>query len=110
MTAGLSLMKIASTALAKSFLLPFGLSAGMSVVDAAIQKKKKKKKNGSGTTALIISNGEMKDVMKIVKQLEEWKLLIQGICETIENETKEQNGGFLSMLLGTLAASILGNT
>ena len=71
MTAGLSLMKIASTALAKSFLLPFGLSAGMSVVDAAIQKKKKKKKNGSGTTALIISNGEMKDVMKIVKQLEE---------------------------------------
>ena len=44
MTAGLSLMKIASTALAKSFLLPFGLSAGMSVVDAAIQKKKKKKK------------------------------------------------------------------
>ena len=109
MTAGLSLMKIASTALAKSFLLPFGLSAGMSVVDAAIQKKKKKK-NGTGTTALIISNGEMKDVMKIVKQLEEWKLLIQGICETIENETKEQNGGFLSMLLGTLAASILGNT
>ena len=108
MTAGLSLMKIVSTALAKSFLLPFGLSAGMSVVDAAIQKKKKK--NGSGTTALIISNGEMKDVMKIVKQLEEWKLLIQGICETIENETKEQNGGFLSMLLGTLAASILGNT
>ena len=69
MTAGLSLMKIVSTALAKSFLLPFGLSAGMSVVDAAIQKKKKK--NGSGTTALIISNGEMKDVMKIVKQLEE---------------------------------------
>ena len=44
MTAGLSLIKIASTALAKSFLLPFGLSAGMSVVDAAIQKKKKKKK------------------------------------------------------------------
>ena len=42
MTAGLSLMKIVSTALAKSFLLPFGLSAGMSVVDAAIQKKKKK--------------------------------------------------------------------
>ena len=59
-------MKIASTALAKSFLLPFGLSAGMSVADAAIQKKKKKK-YGSGTTALIISNGEMKDVMKIVK-------------------------------------------
>ena len=41
MTAGLSLIKIASMALAKSFLLPFGLSAGMSVVDAAIQKKKK---------------------------------------------------------------------
>ena len=47
--------------------------------------------------------------MKIVKSLEEWGLLIKGISETIKNEAKEQKGGFLSILLGTLAASILGN-
>ena len=48
-------------------------------------------------------------VMKIVKPLEESGLLIQGISETIKNEAKEQKGGFPPMLLGTLAASILGN-
>ena len=47
--------------------------------------------------------------MKIVKSLEEAGLLIKGISETIKNEAKEQKGGFLSILLGTLAASILGN-
>ena len=47
--------------------------------------------------------------MKIVKLLEESVLLIPGISETIKNKTKEQNGRFLSMLLGTLAASILQN-
>ena len=47
--------------------------------------------------------------MKIVKSLEELGLLIKGISETIKNEAKEQKGRFLSMLLGTLAASILGN-
>ena len=48
--------------------------------------------------------------MKIIKSLEESELLIKGISETIENETKEQKGGVLSVILGTLAASILGNT
>ena len=47
--------------------------------------------------------------MKIVKSLEESGLLIKGISETIKNEAKEQKGGFLSILLGTLAASTLGN-
>ena len=47
--------------------------------------------------------------MKIVKSLEESGLLIKGISETTKNEAKEQKGGFLSILLGTLAASILGN-
>ena len=51
----------------------------------------------------------MEDIMKIVKSLEESGLLIKGISETIKNETKEQNGGFLPMLLGTLAASLLGS-
>ena len=51
----------------------------------------------------------MKSIMKIVKSLEEFGLLILGITETIKNEAKEQKGGFLRMLLGTLAASVLEN-
>ena len=64
---------------------------------------------GSGTTALINSNKEINDVMKIVKFLEESGLLIKGVSETIKNEAKKLKGGFLSMLLGTLGASLLGN-
>ena len=63
---------------------------------------------GSGTTALIISNEEMNDIMKIVKSLEEFGLLIKDASETIKNEAKEQKGQFLSMLLDTLGA-LLGN-
>ena len=51
----------------------------------------------------------MNDIMKIVKSLEEQALLIKGISKTIENEAKEQKGGFLGVLLGTLVASLLGN-
>ena len=105
MTAGLPLMKNVHTPLAKNVLLPFGLSAGISAADAAIQKKL----YGSRTTVLIISNEEMDDIMKIVKSLEESGLLIKGISETNKNEAKEQKGRFLPMLLGTLVASILGN-
>ena len=47
--------------------------------------------------------------MKIVKSLEDSGLLLKGVSETIQNEAKEQKGGFLSMLLGTLGASLLGN-
>ena len=64
---------------------------------------------GSGYTMPIISNEEMNDVMKIVKSLEESGLSVKGISETIKNEAKEQNRGFLSMLLGTLEVSLLGN-
>ena len=62
------------------------------------------------TIALIISNKEMEHIMKPVKSPEESGLLIQGISKTIKNETKEQKGGLPSMLLRSLAASILGNT
>ena len=48
-------------------------------------------------------------VMKIIKSLEDSDILLKGVTKTIENETKEQKGGFLSMLLGTLGASLLGN-
>ena len=91
--------------LAKSVLIPLGLIAAASATYAAIHKKM----FGSGNTTLIISNEEMNDIMKIVKSLEESGLLIKGISETIKNEAKEQKGGFLGMLLGTLGASLLGN-
>ena len=58
---------------------------------------------------MIISNKEMNDMMKIVQALEDSNILLKGVTKTIENETKEQKGGFLSMLVGTLGASLLGN-
>ena len=65
---------------------------------------------GSGhNRALIISIYKMKDILEIFKSLEPCGLLLKGVSETIKNETKEQNRGFLSMLLGTLGASLLGN-
>ena len=64
---------------------------------------------GSGATTLIISNEEMEKIMKIVKSLEDTGLLIRGVSETIQNEAKEQKGGFLGMLLGTLGATLLEN-
>ena len=64
---------------------------------------------GSGVTTLIISNDEMNDILKIVKSLENSGLLLKGVSETIQHEAKEQRGGFLSMLLGTLGASLLGD-
>ena len=85
-------MKSVLTPLAKSFLLPFGLSAGMAAAYTAIQKKKKK--YGSGTTNLIISNEEIEDIMKIVKLLEESGLLIKRINETIKNKHKKKKADF----------------
>ena len=64
---------------------------------------------GSGATTLIISNDEMDDILKIVKSLEDSGVLLKGVSETIQHEAKEQRGGYLSMLLGTLGASLLGN-
>ena len=51
----------------------------------------------------------MNDLIKIVKSLEDSGLLLKGVAETVQNEVKKQKGGFLSMLLGTLCASLLGN-
>ena len=83
--------------LAKSVLIPLRLTATASATDVAVQKKI----FGSSMTTLIISKEEMNDIMKIIKSLEEAGLLIKGVSETIENEAKEQKGGFLGMLLGT---------
>ena len=62
----------------------------------------------SHNTALIISNDEI-NIIKIIKSLENSGLLLKGVSETVQNEVKEQKGGFFSMLLGTLGASLLGN-
>ena len=51
----------------------------------------------------------MEDLIKVVKSLEDSGLLLNGVTESVQNEVKEQRGGFLSMLLGTLGASLLGN-
>ena len=77
----------------------------MYLTDAAIHKKM----FGSGNITLTISMEEMKDIMKIIKSLEESGLLIKGVSDTIKNEADRQKGGFLGMLLGTLGASLLGN-
>ena len=94
--------------LLKSVIKPLGmlgLTAAASATDAAINKKKL----GSGTTTLIISNHEMKDILKIVKSLEDSGIPLKGVSETIKVEAKEQKGGFLSALFGTLGASLLGD-
>ena len=64
---------------------------------------------GSRFTILVISNEEMNDIMKIVKSIQESRLLIRDVSETIKNEANKQKRGFLSMLLGTLGAGLLGN-
>ena len=65
--------------------------------------------SGHNNTTLIISNDEINDIIKIIKSLEDSGLLLKGVTETGQNEVKEQKGGFPSMLLGTLGASLLGN-
>ena len=61
----------------------------------------------SGNITLIISNDEFNDIIRIIKSLEDSGLLIKGVTEAVLNEVKEQKGGFLSTLLGTLGASLL---
>ena len=102
-------MKVALP-LAKNVLAPLGLTAAISAIDGSIQKKI----HGSGATKgagvkLIIKQEDMNDIMKIIKALENSDILLKGVSKKIKNETKEQKGGFLSMLLGTLGASLLGN-
>ena len=101
-------MKVA-TPLAKYVLATLGIKAAASATDAGIQKKKKKKKYMVLDNNLIISNDKMNDIMEIVQALEDSNILLKGVTKTIKNETKERKGGFLSMLLGTLGASLLGN-
>ena len=84
--------------------MPLRLTFAMSGIDGIIQKKI----HGYGVK-LVIEQEDMNDIMKIIEALENSGILLKGVSKTIENETKEQKGGFLSMLLGTLGASLLGN-
>ena len=102
---GLLLIRNILKPLAKSLLIPLGFIAVASATDAAILKKI----FGSGNTTLIISNEQLNDIMKNVNSLGESGLMIKGVSETIKNESKEQKGGFLSMLLGILGVSLLAN-
>ena len=80
----LLLMKNVIKPLGKSVLIPLGLTAAASAADAGIHKKIL----GSGTTALIISNDEMENIIKIVKSFQDSGLLLKGINDTIQNEAK----------------------
>ena len=103
---GLRLIKNVINPLAKRLLIPLGLTAAASAADTGIHKKIL----ASGNNAtLIISNKDIVDLIKIVKSLEDSDLLLKGVTESVQNEVKEQKEGFLSMLLGTLGASLLGH-
>ena len=65
--------------------------------------------SSNNTTTLTLPNDEMKDIVKTVKPLEDSGLILKGVSETVKNEAREQRGGFLSMLLGTLGGSFFGN-
>ena len=97
-------MKVAIPS-AKNILAPLGITGAASAIDARIQKKT----HGSGNTTLIISNEEMNDIIKIIQPLENSNIFIKRVTKTIKNKTKEQKVEFLSMLLSTLGASLLGN-
>ena len=101
-------MKSVIKPLAESVLIPLELTAAASAADAGIHKKILGSGHNNNTT-LIISNDEMDDILKIIKSLEDSGVLLKGVSETIQNEAKEQRGVFLSMLLGTLGASLLGD-
>ena len=107
--AGLPLIKSVIKPLAKSVLVPLGLTAAASAADAGIHKKVLGSGRDHNNTILIISKDEMDDILKIVKSLEDSGVLLKGVSKTIQNEAKEQRGGFLSILLGTLGAALLGD-
>ena len=99
----LPLIELVLKPLAKNALIPLGLIAATAATDADIHKEMLE----SGVATLIISNEQRNDIIKIVKSLEASGLLTKGVSETIKNEVKKQKGGFLSVLLDKLGASLL---
>ena len=83
---GLPLIKKVIKPLAKSVLIPLGLTAAASAADAGIHKKILG--SGHNNTTLIISNDEINDIIKILESLEDSGLLLKGLTETVQNEVK----------------------
>ena len=121
---GLPLIKNVIKPLAKSVLIPLGLTTAASAADSGIHEKilgsghrhsfsltlrSPLRKAPHNNTTLITSSNDVEDLIKIVKSLEYSDLLLKGFTETVQNEIKEQKGGFFSMLSGKLGASLLGN-
>ena len=96
------LMKV-EFSLANTLLAPLGITAAASAIDTGSQKKI----HGSWTTTLIISNEEMNDLMTLVQPFEHSNILLKGLTKTIKNETKDQKGEFLTILLDTLGECLL---
>ena len=86
-------------------LIPLGLTAAASAKDPGIHLKN----FSSGTTTLIRSSAEMKNIMKIVKSLEDSSLLIKDVTKITENKTKKQRGGYFGMLLDILGTRLVRN-
>ena len=113
----LPLIKNVIISWAKSVLIPLGLTAAAAAVAAAAAAAAaaadaeilKKTLGSGGHTTLIISNKDIEDLIKIVKSLEDFVLLLKGVTESAQNEVKEKKGGSLSTWLGTLGASLLGS-
>ena len=101
MSSGLPLMKSVLIPLTKTSVMPLGITGAASATDTAIQKNL-----GFHDKS---NSFKLSDVMKIVKSHEISDLLINGVSETVENEVKEQRGGFLGTLAATLGASLLGS-
>ena len=109
---GLPLIENVIKPLARSVLIRLGLTAAASAGDAGILKEllgsghNRPLPSASHNATLVISNDEIEDIVKIVKSLEYSGLLLKGVTDTFQNEVKEQKVGFLSMLSGTLGASL----
>ena len=101
---GLPLMKSVIKPLAKSVLIPLGLTAAAAAADGGIHKRILG--SGHNNTTLIISNDEMDDILKIVKSLEDSGVLLKGVSETIQHEAKEQRGGTIRAGYGSKRASL----
>ena len=97
---GLPLIKNVIKPLAKSVLIPLGLTGAASAADAGIHEKiLASGYNDPSSTTLIISNSEMNDIIKLVKSLKYSGLLLKGVTKTVKNEVKEQKSMLLGMLL-----------
>ena len=98
-------MKNVIKPLAKSVFIPLGLTTPALAVDAGIHKKILG--SSHNTVTLIISNDEIEGIITLIKSLEDSDLLLKAVCDTIQNEAKEQKGQFISRLLVTLGACLL---